>query len=848
MLFYLLRRGTFIFAFLIFVHQITASDTNYNSSFTPDHIRYLQNETQALFVHAWSSYMEYGFPADEVRPITCEPYGPDYEDINNTVRNDAMGNISSTVLDNLDTLVIMEQWDQLESMLSYLKNNQQDLFEQDTIVQVFELSIRSLGGLLSAHLLLTDITNNRKVIPPKYIRLQEISKKYDGFLLEMAYDLGLRLIPAYKTSTNIPVPRVNLAKGVRDVPPPLQRDACTSGATTPVLEFTLLSRLTGDPQFESYTQLTFWKLWTSKSTLNLLPMTLDPIANTWKDTLTGIGASIDSFYEYAAKASIIFDDKYMWSVFKTSYKALLTHSAQGGGPFEGSMIFPNVGTNDGALQTDWIDSLGAFWAGLQVLTGQVTEAIKTHMIYLKLWNYFESIPERWVYVHFNKPSKAITSNDSIALEWYPLRPEFIESTYYLYRATKDPMYLQIGERVLNLFKNKFKTTCGFNGIQDVRTGELQNRMETFVMGETLKYLYLLFDTKDEVFLHSNLMSNKNWVFSTEAHPLWFNKHISPSYREKSNKSDEVYQLKRPFFQKIMSLMNSEESLISTNDSSYFRNITLPQAADFQIPAVKNLQKRDPFVNRFEVCETNPFNKNLNSVAFLKSGFYSMDYLFSADYSYRNSLIKPDYLSETSLDNSYVELTPSFFDKFTMYAKNEGQEFFLQCPRPHTTERYELFMGDISQINQIEVSELYYNPPANSEELIIMDGDLWVPELNSLRIQFEKLRAGLVDTRNVVISHEFIETTRQDDYNGKHAISKKNEKPSKSKGHTEKDIGLVLRIAKINGVQVKPNSIIWTLPFEPHIPSPGQQSVIDIASDGRVIISGNVVENLMVWYD
>ena len=34
-------------------------------------------------------------------------------------------------------------------------------------------------------------------------------------------------------------------------------------------------------------------------------------------------------------------------------------------------------------------------------------------------------------------------------------------------------------------------------------------MESFVVGETLKYLYLLFDTKDEIFLHnSTIMQNK----------------------------------------------------------------------------------------------------------------------------------------------------------------------------------------------------------------------------------------------------------------------------------------------------------------------------------------------------
>ena len=72
------------------------------------------------------------------------------------------------------------------------------------------------------------------------------------------------------------------------------------------------------------------------------------------------------------------------------------------------------------------------------------------------------------------------------------------------------MYLQIGERVLNLLNDKYTAPCGLSGLQDVRINLRQDVMESFVVGETLKYLYLLFDTKDEIFLHdSSIMNNKN---------------------------------------------------------------------------------------------------------------------------------------------------------------------------------------------------------------------------------------------------------------------------------------------------------------------------------------------------
>ena len=57
------------------------------------------------------------------------------------------------------------------------------------------------------------------------------------------------------------------------------------------------------------------------------------------------------------------------------------------------------------------------------------------------------------------------------------------------------MYLQIGKSI-KFIGDRYKAPCGLSGLQDVRTAERQDRMESFVVGETLKYLYLLFDTKD----------------------------------------------------------------------------------------------------------------------------------------------------------------------------------------------------------------------------------------------------------------------------------------------------------------------------------------------------------------
>lgn len=863
---------------LFVVNGILAKD--FNSSFSPEHINHLRNETKQLFNHAWTSYMNHGFPYDEVRPITCKSYGPDYKNVYNIIRNDAMGNTSLTVVDNLDTLIIMEEWDQLEHMLDFLNYNKETIFVKNTVVQVFESTIRSLGGLLSAHLLLTDVAKNKSV-PEKYKRLKQITDQYDGFLLDLAYDLGLRLIPAFQTSNNIPYPRINLAKGLKGVPTKLQSENCLSGATTPVLEMTLLSKLTGDPQFEYYTQATYWKLWISRLTLDLLPMTISPDRNKWLDSITGIGASVDSFYEYSAKSYILFDDPYMWSVFKSSYKALLTHLVIGGGPNEGSMIFSNIGVYDGNIMTNWIDLLGAFWPGVQVLTGQLTDAVKTHLVYLKIWDSFDLIPERWV--HYVDGDKILDANGAIALEWYPLRPEFIESTYYLYRATRDPMYLQVGERILNLFKTKFRANCGFSGFQDIRTGKMQNRMETFVMGETLKYLYLLFDAHDEVFLHSDLMKNKNWIFSTEAHPLWYNKHLE--FKQPMGPVGPPETKEESRWLKTLIKTREISSVFYNTYPTFYRNVSNPQVNLEDIPgnSDKRIHKQDPYAARFDTCEVSLKVPPLTN-SFMLSYYYLWDQTFQPDYVYRRTLAKPSHSSQSSLDGSCIELTPQFYEKYTMFQPVPGQ-LYLQCPRPATATQYDLILGESNNFNAAEISQLtvinnshqfspnrtdapsandvhdnvtddssaknalkatdnssVYSTPIRTIQEFPRTGDLWVPHLEGLRVRFEVLTEGDIDTTNTKITQQYLELFLPD----VSAVADDVHMHTTIPLQVLASPASILRLIKINGLEVDQGSVIWTLPFDPVTTQDSNIPVMYFDEYNRVVLDGSIIENLVVW--
>ncbi|EHA25982.1 mannosyl-oligosaccharide 1,2-alpha-mannosidase, partial [Aspergillus niger ATCC 1015] len=278
-------------------------------------------------------------------------------------------------------------------------------------------------------------------------------------------------------------------------------ETCSAGAGSLVLEFTVLSRLTGDGRYEELAKRAFWAVWARRSDIGLIGSGIDAESGRWVHSYTGIGAGIDSFFEYAFK-SYHSADAFL-KVWEKSHASIKRHLYRGEGHQHPHLIQGDIFT--GATRAFWIDSLSAFYPGLLTLAGEVDEAIGIHLLTTAVWTRFSGLPERW---------NVATGDIEQGLSWYGGRPEFVESTYYLYRATKDPWYLHVGEMVLRDLKRRCWTKCGWAGIQDVRNGELNDRMESFFLGETAKYMFLLYD-----FDHPLNKLDQPFVFSTEGHPL-----------------------------------------------------------------------------------------------------------------------------------------------------------------------------------------------------------------------------------------------------------------------------------------------------------------------------------------
>lgn len=140
---------------------------------------------------------------------------------------------------------------------------------------------------------------------------------YDGQFLRLAVDLANRILPAFYTDTGLPYPRVNLRYGVQRHPfyakSPLNAglcdgpnhefcggtsqssqettETCSAGAGSLVLEFTVLSRLTGDGRYEDLGKRAFWAVWARRSDIGLIGSGIDAETGRWMHPYTGVRGS-----------------------------------------------------------------------------------------------------------------------------------------------------------------------------------------------------------------------------------------------------------------------------------------------------------------------------------------------------------------------------------------------------------------------------------------------------------------------------------------------------------------------------------------------------------------------------
>ncbi|XP_012877273.1 PREDICTED: ER degradation-enhancing alpha-mannosidase-like protein 3 isoform X1 [Dipodomys ordii] len=468
----------------------------------------LGNQVLEMFDHAYGNYMEHAYPADELMPLTCRGRVRGQEPSRGDV-DDALGKFSLTLIDSLDTLVVLNKTKEFEDAVRKVLRDVN--LDNDVVVSVFETNIRVLGGLLGGHSLAIMLKEKG-----------EYMQWYNDELLQMAKQLGYKLLPAFNTTSGLPYPRINLKFGIRkpEARTGTETDTCTACAGTLILEFAALSRFTGATIFEEYARKALDFLWEKRQrSSNLVGVTINIHTGDWVRKDSGVGAGIDSYYEYLLKAYVLLGDDSFLERFNTHYNAIMRYISQ-------PPLLLDVHIHKPMLNArTWMDALLAFFPGLQVLKGDIRPAIETHEMLYQVIKKHNFLPE------------AFTTDFRVHWAQHPLRPEFAESTYFLYKATGDPYYLEVGKTLIENLNKYARVPCGFAAMKDVRTGSHEDRMDSFFLAEMFKYLYLLFADKEDI-----IFDIEDYIFTTEAHllPLWLsttNQSIS-----KKNTTSEYTEL------------------------------------------------------------------------------------------------------------------------------------------------------------------------------------------------------------------------------------------------------------------------------------------------------------------
>jgi mannosidase alpha-like ER degradation enhancer 2 len=420
------------------------------------HARQVADRVRTEFLHAWNNYERYAWGHDALRPLS-------------KTSHDWYGeSLLMTPVDALDTLVLMNLDAEAAKTRSLIVSELS--FDRDFYVKNFEVTIRLLGGLLSSY----QLTGDKR-------------------LLNLAEDLGTRLLPVFNSPTGLPYVYVNLRSGE-------VRDAVTNPAETGtlLLEFGTLSKLTGKPIFYEKAKRALVETYKRRSAIGLVGSTINVETGVWTDTDSHISGGIDSYYEYLWKCWRLFGDQDCRDMWNASIPAVHKYLAD---EVSGELWYGHADMQTGKRTATTYGALDAFFPALLAFSGDIARARRLQASSFKMWN-----------VHGIEPEILDYKTMQVIAGGYHLRPEIVESTYYLHRYTGNPQYRRMGERIFNDFVKYCRTDAGYAALADVTTKRQRDEMESFVLAETFKYFYLLFAPP-------RTLDFDKIVFNTEAHPL-----------------------------------------------------------------------------------------------------------------------------------------------------------------------------------------------------------------------------------------------------------------------------------------------------------------------------------------
>jgi len=418
------------------------------------------DEIRTEFLHAWSCYKKYAFGYDQVLPLSGKP---DY-----FFFPKAKVSVGLSIIEALDTLYVMGFDSELKAGLDWIYINLN--FNINSDFNVFEGIIRIVGGLLAGYLAVRDQR-----------------------LLRLAKDLADRIMPIFtKSPTGMPYNAVNLATGAVS-----GTSSILATIGTNILEFGILSQLTGDPSYYNASKRALREAFNRRSSLDLLGGSINVETGQTTDyTDSGPNPVTDSFYEYVYGAYALFGDQECLGWYHTLNNAMTKYLVEN---YNGLTWYKTVDSRTGALISRKQSELASFYAELVAAGGDLSLGTAYYQSWTKVLQRYPVLPEAIDYTTLT-PTNAGNA----------FRPEYANSSFDLYWQTGDATYAQTAYQYFTGMKNNARTPEGYTVIADVTTKPMKqgDLFPAYGFAENFKYLYL-------IFARTPRFDTQNFYLSTE---------------------------------------------------------------------------------------------------------------------------------------------------------------------------------------------------------------------------------------------------------------------------------------------------------------------------------------------
>ncbi len=454
-----MRSVWIVVLFVLFVLSCKEEEANGASSVSSD---FSSELVKAETLRSWKAYKEYAWGDDVLLPLSKGGFNW-YEE-----------SLGISPIDAYSTLSLMGLKEEAAEIEEYVlaKN-----WDQDISVQVFEVNIRILGGLLAMY---------------------QMSGREE--ILASAIDMGNRLMPAFRSPTGLPYHSVNLQSGQTsgNLGEGLGNIVNVAQAASYLVEFGILSYYAKDPQYYQAAKKATRAIHERRSEIGLPGDYINVETGKWTNDWHYIQAGVDSYYEYMLKASILFGDLELRQIWEESYLKIKEYIEE---DYSGRRFYACVNMHSGEIVKRSVSLYDAFFPAVQILAGDTASAEMNMQSWDWLWDQYGLLPTRYLY-----------DKDSVEYANSELNPEIIESAYYLHQMTGEEDYLTMIKKYWKDINVCCRDSVAFHAIHDVRDMRPKDYLATYFFAETLKYFYLAGLEKSDFDI-------EDYIFSTEAHPF-----------------------------------------------------------------------------------------------------------------------------------------------------------------------------------------------------------------------------------------------------------------------------------------------------------------------------------------